>query len=110
MRLLLKLRSLRPLRIGWSGGPKMRAGSRTVTEKAGLAVLTKSQMACSASRLALQYQKKALSEARASSLLMGTHVSPLMGPARSSSGLPVVTALMEPVTTMDLSEGALAWA
>jgi hypothetical protein len=37
---------------------------------------------------------------------MGSQVSFVMGPARSSSGEPVVVALMDPVTAIDLSAGA----
>lgn len=38
---------------------------------------------------------------------MGSQVVLVMGPARSSSGEPVVRALTEPVTAMDLRVGAV---
>lgn len=48
--------------------------------------------------------------ARASACVMGSQVVLVMGPARSSSGEPVVRALTEPVTAMDLRVGAVRWA
>jgi len=44
--------------------------------------------------------------ARACSWLMGSQVSLVRGPLSSSSGEPVVEALMEPVTAMDFRVGA----
>jgi len=41
---------------------------------------------------------------------MGSHVASVRGPAASSSGEPVVLALMEPVTAMDLRDGRCAFA
>ena len=40
---------------------------------------------------------------------MGSQVAEVMGPAESSAAEPVVAALMEPVTAMDLRWGA-PWA
>ena len=39
-------------------------------------------------------------------MVIGTQVSLVMGPASSSSGEPVVVALIDPVTAIDLSFGA----